>query len=73
MSAAAYEPIDFGQEWCPDCHRRVTITDQFTHATYTRDGETEKLVQLLACGHSWQGPETITGPAPGSAAWGALR
>lgn len=56
----------FGKEWCRDCRRRVTVVDQFEESTYEREGEMGFLVQLFACGHSWESQRKRIGAAPGA-------
>lgn len=43
-------------EWCPRCHRMVTVTDQRVEAVGYLDQERELTVTDLDCGHRLEGP-----------------
>jgi hypothetical protein len=53
--------------YCPQCKTRRDIVDTDTAYKNTRRGEVGMPVAILECDHTVsQGPETVTGPAPGA-------
>jgi len=52
--------------WCPECRTSSTVTDEFSHGWYERDGEHQATVTVLACGHRVQSGDRVVGGAPGA-------
>lgn len=59
-------PPRLGSIWCADCGARRPVVDAFTSGHLERRGEVTYGVHLLDCGHSSEGPATVTAAAPGA-------